>query len=62
MGIRLVTLAALDVSSFPFMFVLELGACVAIETMQRLAENNLFAIAELSQKDKIEQTSTQNCE
>ena len=46
-------LVALDMSDFPFTFVLESGAYVAIETMQRVLDNNLFAIAGLSQKDQI---------
>lgn len=53
LGIRLVTLVVLDVSNFPFTFVLDLGAYVAIETMQRFLDNNLFATAGLSQKDQI---------
>lgn len=43
----------MDVSSFAFTYVLELGTYVAIERVQRFLENNLFAVAGLSQKDQI---------
>ena len=47
-------LVALDISKFPFTFLLEIGAYVAIETTRHtVINNNLFAIGGLSQKDQI---------